>query len=303
MATNDLHYVHADDAEAHDTLLCVSSGSNRDTPNRFKFDGSGYYLKSPAEMRRIWAELPEACDNTLAIAERCETHFDEGTGTYMAQFPVPAGETEESWFAKEVRHGLKGAFPEGVPSYATEQAEFETKVITDKEKYCFPPGTQVLLGDGTWRPIESIRVGDEITSVSTWNLKGRPAVVEDVISRVVDEEICVIHPFGQTNEVRATAEHPFLVDSKGWVPASQVQPGDWLAACLRRSLPPMRRLILKPQPLPGAGHCLMAKTSRSRGCARVTCARPARRAGACPAWLSGQPTSCGSSVCGWPRVT
>ncbi len=227
VATNDLHYVHADDAEAHDTLLCVSSGSNRDTPNRFKFDGNGYYLKSPAEMRRIWAELPEACDNTLAIAERCETHFDEGTGTYMAQFPVPAGETEESWFAKEVRHGLEVRFPEGVPSYATEQAEFETKVITDKG-YCFPPGTQVLLGDGTWRPIESIRVGDEITSVSTWNLKGRPAVVEDVISRVVDEEICVIHPFGQTNEVRATAEHPFLVDSKGWVPASQVQPGDWL---------------------------------------------------------------------------
>ena len=81
VATNDLHYVHADDAEAHDTLLCVSSGSNRDTPNRFKFDGNGYYLKSPAEMRRLCAELPESCDNTLAIAERCETHFDEGTGT------------------------------------------------------------------------------------------------------------------------------------------------------------------------------------------------------------------------------
>ncbi|MCW3157605.1 DNA polymerase III subunit alpha [Micropruina sonneratiae] len=156
VATNDLHYVHAEDAEAHDTLLCVSSGSNRDTPNRFKFDGNGYYLKSPAEMRRIWAELPEACDNTLAIAERCSTHFDEGTGTFMAQFPVPAGETEQSWFAKEVRRGLEVRFPEGVPSYATEQAEFETRVITDKG-YC---GYFLVVADFiNWAKNNGIRVG------------------------------------------------------------------------------------------------------------------------------------------------
>jgi DNA polymerase-3 subunit alpha len=156
VATNDLHYVHADDAEAHDTLLCVSSGSNRDTPNRFKFDGNGYYLKSPAEMRKVWAELPEACDNTLAIAERCETHFDEGTGTYMAQFPVPAGETEESWFVKEVRRGLEARFPEGVPDYATEQAEFETAVIAGKGY----SGYFLVVADFiNWAKNNGIRVG------------------------------------------------------------------------------------------------------------------------------------------------
>ncbi|HMQ37533.1 MAG TPA: DNA polymerase III subunit alpha, partial [Micropruina sp.] len=156
VATNDLHYVHADDADAHDTLLCVSSGSNRDTPNRFKFDGNGYYLKSPAEMREIWRELPEACDNTLAIAERCETHFDEGTGTFMARFPVPAGETEESWFAKEVRRGLEARFPEGVPDYAVQQAEFETTVITDKG-YC---GYFLVVADFiNWAKNNGIRVG------------------------------------------------------------------------------------------------------------------------------------------------
>ena len=156
VATNDLHYVHAEDAEAHDTLLCVSSGSNRDTPNRFKFDGNGYYLKSPAEMRKIWAELPEACDNTLAIAERCSTHFDEGTGTYMARFPVPAGENEESWFIKEVRRGLEVRFPEGVPSYATEQAEFETKVIVDKGY----AGYFLVVADFiNWAKNNGIRVG------------------------------------------------------------------------------------------------------------------------------------------------
>ncbi|HMR12251.1 MAG TPA: PHP domain-containing protein, partial [Arachnia sp.] len=78
VATNDLHYVHADDADSHDTLLCVSSGSRKAQADRFKFDGNGYYLKSPEEMRSLFRELPEACDNTLAIAERIETVFDEG---------------------------------------------------------------------------------------------------------------------------------------------------------------------------------------------------------------------------------
>ncbi|MFT4297087.1 MAG: DNA polymerase III subunit alpha [Micropruina sp.] len=156
VATNDLHYVHANDADAHDTLLCVSSGSNRDTPNRFKFDGNGYYLKSPAEMREIWRELPEACDNTLAIAERCETHFDEGTGTFMARFPVPAGETEESWFAKEVRRGLERRFPGGVPEYATKQAEFEMGVIAGKGY----SGYFLVVADFiNWAKNNGIRVG------------------------------------------------------------------------------------------------------------------------------------------------
>ncbi|MEZ5201733.1 MAG: Hint domain-containing protein [Micropruina glycogenica] len=118
-------------------------------------------------------------------------------------------------------------FPEGVPSYATEQAEFETKVITDKG-YCFPPGTQVLLGDGTWRPIESIRVGDEITSVSTWNLKGRPAVVEDVFRGSLTKRFV-----SSTPSARRTKCEP-LLSIRSWStpragsPASQVQPGDWL---------------------------------------------------------------------------
>ncbi|MFP5415313.1 MAG: DNA polymerase III subunit alpha, partial [Actinomycetes bacterium] len=132
VATNDLHYVNATDAEDHDTLLCVSSGSNKDTPNRFKFDGNGYYVKSPAEMRQLFSNLPQACDNTLAIADRCESSFDEGVGTYMPNFPVPAGETEESWFVHEVRRGLEARFPGGVPEYASRQAEFEQRVIIDK---------------------------------------------------------------------------------------------------------------------------------------------------------------------------
>src|SRR3954464_12845075 len=125
IATNDLHYTRAEDADAHEILLCVQSGKTMADPKRFKLDGGGYYVKSPAEMRSLWADkydLREACDNTLLIAERCEVSFTEGNGTYMPRFPVPDGETELSWFAKEVEVGLARRFPNGVPDDIRTQA-------------------------------------------------------------------------------------------------------------------------------------------------------------------------------------
>jgi len=156
VATNDLHYVNSADAEAHDVLLCVSSGSNKDTPNRFQFNGDGYYLKSPEEMRTLFAELPEACDNTLAIAERCHTSFTEGSGTFMPKFEVPAGETESSWFIKEVDRGLQVRYRGDVPEYAVTQAAFEEKVIVDKGY----AGYFLVVADFiNWAKNNGIRVG------------------------------------------------------------------------------------------------------------------------------------------------
>jgi len=156
VATNDSHYVRAEDAEDHDTLLCVSSGSNKDTPNRFKFDGNGYYLRPPEEMLALFADVPEACSNTLAIAERCNISFAEGTGTYMPQFPVPAGESEASWFIKEVHRGLAERFPDGIPEYATTQAEYEEDVIIGKGY----AGYFLVVADFiNWAKANGIRVG------------------------------------------------------------------------------------------------------------------------------------------------
>ncbi|MDN5805047.1 MAG: DNA polymerase III subunit alpha, partial [Microlunatus sp.] len=129
VATNDLHYAHREDAAAHEVLLCVQSGSTMADANRFRFDGDGYYLKSPAEMRALFAELPEACDNTLAIAERCDVSFTEGNGTFMPRYPCPPGENEESWFVKEVEAGLRRRYPAGIPDDVRQQATFETDVI------------------------------------------------------------------------------------------------------------------------------------------------------------------------------
>ena len=129
VATNDLHYAARSDAAAHEVLLCVQTGSTMADGNRFKFDGDSYYLKSPAEMRELFSELPEACDNTLAIAERCDISFNERVGAFMPRYPCPPGEDEASWFVKEVETGLARRYPRGVPEHVRKQAEFESGVI------------------------------------------------------------------------------------------------------------------------------------------------------------------------------
>jgi DNA polymerase-3 subunit alpha len=129
VATNDLHYTFAKDAEAHEVLLCVQSGKTMADPNRFKFDARDFYLKTPQEMRQLWREIPEACDNTLLIAQRCEVEFDEGADL-MPTFEVPAGETEDSWLRAEVHRGLEARLrgPD-IPAAYRERADFELGVI------------------------------------------------------------------------------------------------------------------------------------------------------------------------------
>ncbi|MFE7286883.1 DNA polymerase III subunit alpha [Streptomyces noursei] len=131
LATNDAHYVTEDQADAHDNLLCIGVGKNKADPHRFRFNGSGYYLKSAAEMRRLFAELPAACDHTLLVAERVEPydavfdHVDE-----MPQFPdLPEGETQESWLRKEVLKGLSLRYGDPVPPHVLERFETEMAVI------------------------------------------------------------------------------------------------------------------------------------------------------------------------------
>src|SRR5687768_7828960 len=158
IATNDSHYVRPEDAKAHEHLLCVSSGSTMSDPKRFKFSGDSYYVKSPAEMRELWADrngLPEACDNTLLIAERCNVEFNT-SANYMPRFPVPEGESEDSWFVKEVEKGLAYRYPEGIPDKVRKQADFEVGVITQMG---FPGYFLVVADFINWAKDNGIRVG------------------------------------------------------------------------------------------------------------------------------------------------
>jgi DNA polymerase-3 subunit alpha len=128
LATNDLHYTSPEDAKAHEVLLCVQSGKTMADPGRFKFDAQDFYLKSPAEMRALWSEFPEACDNTLRVAERCEMEFVEGRDL-MPRVDVPAGYDEQTYLREQVHAGLRERFPAGVPEAHTTQADYEVDVI------------------------------------------------------------------------------------------------------------------------------------------------------------------------------
>ena len=158
VATNDLHYTHERDADAHEVLLCVQSGSTMADPKRFKFDARDFYLKSAADMRKLWdAEVPGACDNTLEIAEKIGDYSALfASRDLMPQFPVPAGETEESFLRAEVLRGLERRFPGGVPDGHRRQAEYELDVIL---KMGFPGYFLVTADLVHYAKREGIRVG------------------------------------------------------------------------------------------------------------------------------------------------
>ncbi|MEO6512550.1 MAG: DNA polymerase III subunit alpha [Nocardioides sp.] len=165
LATNDSHYVDQKDAPSQEHLLCINSGSTMDIPagdgpgQRFAFSGTDYYIKTAAEMRALWGDkhgLPEACDNTLLIAERCDVSFSEGNGTYMPRFPCPPGEDETSWMVKEVESGLRFRYPGGISDEVRKRAEFELGVITQMG---FSGYFLVVADFINWAKDNGIRVG------------------------------------------------------------------------------------------------------------------------------------------------
>ena len=157
LATNDSHYVHAEDAQAQDAMLCINSGSRLDDPDRFKFDGPGYYIKSAEEMRELFKDLPEACDNTLEIAERCNVMFDDHEdGAFMPQFDCPEGWDETSLFLKKVEEGLERRY-NGKPSLEVlRQADYECGVICQMQ-FC---GYFLVVADYiNWAKAHGVMVG------------------------------------------------------------------------------------------------------------------------------------------------
>lgn len=88
VATNDVHYVHADDSEFHDILLCVQTGRTINDPDRMRFSGPDYYLKSEEEMAALFADYPEALENTAKIAARCQVDFTFGE-LQLPFYPLP----------------------------------------------------------------------------------------------------------------------------------------------------------------------------------------------------------------------
>jgi DNA polymerase-3 subunit alpha len=127
IVTNDLHYVRREQAEAHDVLLCVGTGSNLDTPGRFRFDSSEFYLKSAAEMAALFPDNLDAVRRTRTIAETVDLKMPFGQ-LRIPSFPVPEGETIETWLRKECQAGLARRYPAVTPELQ-DRLDYELDVI------------------------------------------------------------------------------------------------------------------------------------------------------------------------------
>ncbi len=135
LATNDGHYCRRGDAIAHDALLCVQTGATIDDPKRFKFEGAEHYLKTADEMRAIFRELPEACDNTLLVAGRAHVEIELDRPT-LPEFPVPeefvVGSYEESATAYLKDLTVRGAverYGSDLPEEVSSRLDYELGVI------------------------------------------------------------------------------------------------------------------------------------------------------------------------------
>ncbi|MBB0244931.1 DNA polymerase III subunit alpha [Streptomyces alkaliphilus] len=159
VVTNDSHYTYEHESTAHDTLLCIQTGSNLSDPDRFKFDGSGYYLKSAAQMYAIDSSdaWQEGCRNTqLLIADRIDTEGMFKPRNLMPRFDVPEGYDEVSWFQEEVRRGMERRYPGGVPEDRQRQAAYEMGVIIEMG---FPGYFLVVADFIMWAKNNGIAVG------------------------------------------------------------------------------------------------------------------------------------------------
>ena len=127
IATNDFHYLTREDARAQDIMLCIGTGSAVNDTNRMRFENDQFYMKTEEEMREALRDFPEACDETVLLAEKCNVVLERDS--ILPRFPLPEGETEESWFRKRVEEGMRERYGDPVPQEAAERAEYEMSVI------------------------------------------------------------------------------------------------------------------------------------------------------------------------------
>lgn len=128
VASSDVHYIYPEDAKAQDVLLCINTGKLLSDTNRMKMDSEEFYLKSPEQMRLLFKDFPEACDNTLAIAERCNLVFNDDS-FHLPVIEAPEGMTINKYLAAKVEEGLKKRYKEITPD-VEERYKHEMRVIT-----------------------------------------------------------------------------------------------------------------------------------------------------------------------------
>jgi DNA polymerase III subunit alpha len=155
IATNDLHYTSRTDAEAHDVLLCIQTGATIDEPNRFKFDGDEFYLKSREEMEIALPHYIDAIDRTLDVAEMCNVELQFGE-LQLPDFLPPDGSNLDTYLRAQVVAGAKQRYGDPLPREVTERIDYELSVIG---KMGFAGYFLVVADLVQWARGKGIRVG------------------------------------------------------------------------------------------------------------------------------------------------
>ncbi len=152
---NDSHYTKAEDAQAHDALLCIQTGSKISDPDRFKFQGEDFFVKTARQMREQFAAYPDALDATLDIAERCDASIEFDLDLLPA-FPCPDGMSEAEYLRHKVWEGVRARYGDPVPTAVAERAEYELGVI---EQMGFPAYFLIVADLCEYARSQGIRVG------------------------------------------------------------------------------------------------------------------------------------------------
>jgi len=128
VVTNDCHYIHQKDAGAHDVLICIGTGSMIDEPNRMRYQGDQYYLKSAEEMKTLFKDYPEALKATLEISERCnlELQFNQ---THLPHFEAPVGKTLEGYLEELCAQHLRTRLGGEIPAEYKTRLQYELSLI------------------------------------------------------------------------------------------------------------------------------------------------------------------------------
>jgi DNA polymerase III subunit alpha len=153
--TNDSHYTHAEDAEAHDVLLCIQTGSRISDTDRFKFHGDQFFVKSARQMREQYHQYRAALDATLDIAEMCTATLDFGLDL-LPKFPCPEGMSESQYLRHKVWEGARGRYGDPVPEAVGERIDYELRII---EEMGFPAYFLIVADLCEHARGEGIRVG------------------------------------------------------------------------------------------------------------------------------------------------
>ncbi|MEX0650339.1 MAG: DNA polymerase III subunit alpha [Candidatus Andersenbacteria bacterium] len=128
VATADSHYIHPEDAEAQDVLVCVQTGKTVQDKDRLCMLDEDFSIKSPQEVKEAWKDHPEAVDNTQKIAEMCNVEFEFGVNK-LPPFPLPKGKTADAALRESCEQGLKTRFGKNLPADARERVDYELDVI------------------------------------------------------------------------------------------------------------------------------------------------------------------------------